>query len=1158
LIYTSIIKNILNELQLKKSKNNKEIETNQKTKYFELDMFNKNFVNNPSKILNLDLHENEAFLNLENQQNIDKSFLDNRFSYIIDNNNFSNNILFHLELVNHNENSGLTQNEINLVTAFMGREKSIGRILTNMKNANLIKNTPMREGRKYEFLYSIKNRDVLPKYLFKISQYYKSKRYEYEKDYNLDTAIDKDEYLDDIIVKENEKNNFLTEDELLDNKKKINNKKNEKTNEIAVELRKNSSEFENLISKLIKEKSDLNKEIGQNLLHMVNSSFFNFNENNMKNKNEVFEIVEDPNQENFLNIKRNFKKILNKKSFLIKDKNEKSDEDSNFLSDFKIQSDIDPTINNKSKENKTKNSNNQTPVSKEKKPEEKNKLKYSLLQSEINSNLTYKTKCKYSPSSNTIITNLTEDVEFVDLNKHDFLFIFNKILCEVKYKSILTQFEIDIKIENFEKINRDKNLKKNILLDFFHKNSDILNLKSLSFISFNRYLFCLNKLNEYNLLLAINLKHLIIDELEKKTGYSIDRKTLQKILSNLHKLDLIKVMEYELIMKNLIYHYSNNRSEIKQNKIIAMRRDIVENKELYEVIEFLIKPKCQSKNNNFSLNEYKYVTLPGFNHTELVKNLKVKCDNNALSDYDEICNINNNKRKSFINNHNIIKISKNKLLIEEENFKNSKKIDLKVEENGKTLKDSIKDYNCEEIYNSKKKIDNQNSENYINTNFIIGFEKNSKLKINSKQNSLYKLIAFTENKINGINELDYKLKFFNNFKKLYFVKKNLHFIFDNYNYENKNMKISENRSIFDLKIKNTIRDDNSQSTNDNIIIDKNSKNQFQQTKNIDFFLNLFFKREDYKKIDNYPNNNIGKNILSSDYNYTKTKVFGIDKEIPLFRFIENHRGNEIIIPKYLKDKIFNNYNNDTNNINSISSEKNKINSFEKKESFENVDNNKGGENFINPSKIRSNRHVIYSSCLLSNEDIEKEKTNLYYFNLDDFIKNSFKTEILNLDDKEKIYAKTFFRNNEDQIHFKNNINNQNICDNNYLLFNTNKKVDEDKRKRISKENENFIIELLKNKKKRDNSDVKKYKKLVDFYSVLSYIYFNPRTTLKKIKKVFKYNEMFSDLIIYFAKLDLIQLNFKRITDNLNKKLLLKDHDIELILDENVTNFIEIN
>ena len=104
--------------------------------------------------------------------------------------------------------------------------------------------------------------------------------------------------------------------------------------------------------------------------------------------------------------------------------------------------------------------------------------------------------------------------------------------------------------------------------------------------------------------------------------------------------------------------------------------------------------------------------------------------------------------------------------------------------------------------------------------------------------------------------------------------------------------------------------------------------------------------------------------------------------------------------------------------------------------------------------------------------------------------------------------------------------------------------------------EKFIFDYLQVKRSRQTCIGNIYTKLLDFYSVISFIYFNPRTTLKKIKKVFKYNELFSDLILYMAKLNIIQMNIKQIQINKQKNN-AKDYDIELRLDENINNFIEI-
>src|SRR5690606_2759653 len=137
---------------------------------------------------------------------------------------------------------------------------------------------------------------------------------------------------------------------------------------------------------------------------------------------------------------------------------------------------------------------------------------------------------------------------------------------------------------NTTDINIIQTYKIDILLDFFNSISSITANKSFSNISFNRYLFCLNKIQEKALLSSIDLKHLIVEELECKKDYTIDRKTLKKILVNLESLGLIKILEFEITMKNKDYNYVKS-NEIKQSKVYILRRDLEQTNQLLEQIE---------------------------------------------------------------------------------------------------------------------------------------------------------------------------------------------------------------------------------------------------------------------------------------------------------------------------------------------------------------------------------------------------------------------------------------------------------------------------------------------------------------------------------------------------------------------------------------------
>ena len=63
------------------------------------------------------------------------------------------------------------------------------------------------------------------------------------------------------------------------------------------------------------------------------------------------------------------------------------------------------------------------------------------------------------------------------------------------------------------------------------------------------------------------MKKAVVKNLESNIGFIIDKKTLKNISANLEKLGLVKILEFELTMKNKHIKYSKNKTEIKQSKI---------------------------------------------------------------------------------------------------------------------------------------------------------------------------------------------------------------------------------------------------------------------------------------------------------------------------------------------------------------------------------------------------------------------------------------------------------------------------------------------------------------------------------------------------------------------------------------------------------------
>jgi hypothetical protein len=335
----------------------------------------------PGSILNLTAAEENY---IKNNDFIEKPLLDNRFTFICDENSIQNNILFHLGL----GNKGLTLNEITLLLGMLGREKCIGRVLTNMTTKGDLKHKAMRDGKKYEYQYFINPEKPLSGNI----QFY-------------------------------------------------------------------ISYYQNIVESLhIPDQPVVVKvEPGEQETQVLKLNTFDLIELNEIDFAFIVELISNSDETSFLNIKQ----------------------------------------------------------------------KYGL------------------PSF---------DQHYVNENKL------------------------------------------NILLDFFNSISCISTNKSFSNISFNRYLYCLNMIRTNEILSAIDLKRLIVDQLEKKKGYIIDRKTLKKILKNLEGLGLIKILEYEITMKNKEYDYIKNK-EIKQSKVIAVRRDIDITEDVLEKLEKDLKSNKPKKQN---------------------------------------------------------------------------------------------------------------------------------------------------------------------------------------------------------------------------------------------------------------------------------------------------------------------------------------------------------------------------------------------------------------------------------------------------------------------------------------------------------------------------------------------------------------------------------
>ena len=281
------------------------------------------------------------------------------------------------------------------------------------------------------------------------------------------------------------------------------------------------------------------------------------------------------------------------------------------------------------------------------------------------------------------------------LNKEDYNFILDKI--KELGKKVIKESE-------------DKNAMRKNVINYI---SSIEKNKNVSLSSYNRYIFILNILYEKKVLSFVEIKHHISNELEKNNEFMIDRKTIRRLLNTLEKIGLIKIVRYELTMRNLIHKYLNSKEEIKQEKIIVVHRDVDINNKIFhhQVDEKLRSNKKSESKINVDKKELKKLIEENKKNNNL-NNIV----NNVIDNNNDMIKI-NLKEKLFIPIFNILK-----------KIENKKKIDIKKEYNKfmQRLKRNFCSYNyINNLYNEKdKEIDIINK--YKNDNLIENFyEKNN-------------------------------------------------------------------------------------------------------------------------------------------------------------------------------------------------------------------------------------------------------------------------------------------------------------------------------------------------------------------------------------------------------------------------------------------------
>ena len=344
-------------------------------------------------------------------------------------------------------------------------------------------------------------------------------------------------------------------------------------------------------------------------------------------------------------------------------------------------------------ENNVIKNNNDT--SNKKEIEEKNNKEIIKLEEGIkDDNISIKSKgnnkteiieLKEEENSNNRNVSLENEI----LNQEDYNFILNKM--KEQNKKIIQESD-------------DRNsMRKNIInyISSTEKN------KNVPLSSYNRYVFILNILYDKKVLSFVEIKHHISNELEKNKNFMIDRKTIRRLLTTLEKIGLIKIVRYELTMRNTVHKYLNSKEEIKQEKIIVCHRDVDINDKI-------------------------------FNHqaNEKLRSNKKKEENKFSLDEKEIKKI---KQENKNNNQNLNKIVNNV-----------------IDNNNDTIKINLKEKLFIPIYNSLKKIENKNK---------IDYKKAGKIFIQRLKRNFY-----NTNNINNIYKLKNEdIDIINKFKNENFI-----------------------------------------------------------------------------------------------------------------------------------------------------------------------------------------------------------------------------------------------------------------------------------------------------------------------------------------------------------------------------------------------------
>jgi len=359
--------------------------------------------------------------------------------------------------------------------------------------------------------------------------------------------------------------------------------------------------------------------------------------------------------------------------------------------------------NNEAQSNKKLIKDNKKSITQIKNKEnEDGKNKYNIeIKSKINTNnndniINFKND-KEEDEENTSNSNIKNNIilESEILNKEDYSFILDKM--KEKDKKIIKGDDINVMRKNI--INYISSIEKN---------------KNVSLSSYNRYIFILNLIYQKKVLSLVEIKHHISKELEHNKDFVIDRKTIRRLLTTLEKIGLVKITRYELTMRNLSHKYLNAKEEIRQEKIIAVHRDVDINDNLFynKAIEKL-KPnkKIETKNDDDDKDIKKMIGNKSLN--KLINDVMDKNNNKIII---------NLKAKLFIPIYNILRKIEAKRKI---NYQ--KEFSLLIQK----LRQNLKSFNyINNLYYQNNK-ENEIINNYKNDNFIENYYKNTNYNYSS-------------------------------------------------------------------------------------------------------------------------------------------------------------------------------------------------------------------------------------------------------------------------------------------------------------------------------------------------------------------------------------------------------------------------------------------